>query len=113
MTGKRVYKLIDWPLLQAVIDVIHPVFIRLTNEGFLEKCTQGHSQNGNESFITLVWSLSPKENYNNPLETSLAIDLAVKVKLEIDPVMSRQWKALVRLRVLSGECKCREETKLK
>ena len=50
-----------------------------SNEGFLDRCKQVSTQNLNESFNSLVWILSPKEQYNSPLEALLSISLAAFV----------------------------------
>ena len=106
--GQRKYRPAKWPLTKAIIDVVHPLFIRLTNEGFLDRCKQGSTQNSNKSFNTLVWSLCPKEQYNSPLETSLSISLAVwiynsgmeyttwsllrRANMKMDKNSQRQWQ---------------------
>ena len=71
-TEKKTYKPIKWSLSQAIIDAVHPIFIGLTNEGFIDRCKQGYTQNVTESFNTLIWNLSPKEKCNSSLETLTA-----------------------------------------
>ena len=50
-TGQRPAK---WSLTKAIVYVLNPSFIRLTNEGFLDRYKQGSTQNSNESFNLLV-----------------------------------------------------------
>ena len=64
VTEKRMYKPIKWPLSQAIIDVICPLFNRLASEGLFDSCKQGCTQNRSESFNSLIWSLSLKKKYN-------------------------------------------------
>ena len=50
-TGQRPAK---WSLTKAIVYVLNPSFIRLKNEGFLDRYKQGSTQNSNESFNLLV-----------------------------------------------------------
>lgn len=53
-TDQRTYKPEKWPLTKAIIvDVLHPLFIRLKNQGFLDMCKQGSTQNSNIQFIIM------------------------------------------------------------
>ena len=74
-TGKRMYRPIKWPWSQRKIDIVRPVFIKITNEVFLDRCKQGCNQNTKESFNAFLWSLHPTEKCNSPF--SLAINLTV------------------------------------
>ena len=47
-TGQRTYRPAKWPLTKAIVDVLHPLFIRLTNEGFRDRCKQGSTQNSSK-----------------------------------------------------------------
>lgn len=76
-TGMSTYKPPKNPLSEAIIDVIKPIFNRLASVAFLENCKTCSNQNANESFNSVVWGLSPKESFNSPTETSLAVNLAV------------------------------------
>ena len=44
----------NWLLIKAIVDVLNSLFIRLTNEGFMDRSKQGGTQNVNESFNSLV-----------------------------------------------------------
>ena len=59
-TGQGTYNLAKWPLTKVIVDVLNPLFIRSTNEDFLDRCKQESNQNSNKSFNSLVWSLSLK-----------------------------------------------------
>ena len=37
LTGQRTYKPAKWPLTKVIVDVLHPLFIWITNEGFLDR----------------------------------------------------------------------------
>ena len=128
-TGQRTYRPAKWALTKAIVDVLHPLFIQLTNECFLDSCKQGSTQNSNESFNSLVWSLSPKEQYNSPLETSLSISLAVCIynsgmeytisslvkwaNTEVDKNSQRHCQLTDKGRLYLGNYKNREDIKLK
>ena len=109
--------------------ILHPLFIQLTNEGFFDRYKQGSSQNSNESFNSLDWSLSPKEQYNSPLETPLSISLAVCIynsgmeytistllkweNMEVDKNSQRQWQLIDEERLYVGNYKNRERYQIK
>ena len=128
-TGQRTYRPAKWPLTKAIVNVLHPLFIRLTNEGFRDGCKKGSTQNSSKSFNSLVWSRSPKEQYNSPLETSLSISLAVciynsgmeytissllkRANMEVDKNSQRQWQLIDEERLCVGNYKNREDIKLK
>ncbi len=39
---------------------IRPIYEDLSRDDLLERCLDGHTQNANESFNTIVWRLAPK-----------------------------------------------------
>ena len=51
------------------------LFDRLGSATCLAACKQNSTQNINESYRSVVWSLAPKESYIPTLETRLAIEL--------------------------------------
>ena len=77
VAGLNTYIPTKAPLPHAIFDAVKPVFTRLPSVPFLEQCKNCSNQNANESFNNVVWSLSPKETFNSPMETSLVINLAV------------------------------------
>lgn len=48
----------------------------LANITLLEHCQMCITQNANESFNSLTWSLAPKEVFNSPNEIMLALEMA-------------------------------------
>lgn len=65
------------PIPPAVVEVIQPVFDKLSSKSFLAGCEQCLSQNRNESLHHVTWALAPKEQYVSPQETYLAVCLSV------------------------------------
>ena len=60
-----------------IIQAIRPVFDRLANKELIEACSRGLTQNANESFHHLVWSLVPKGLPASANEVNMGSKLAV------------------------------------
>ena len=58
---------------------IKPLFDRLSNKELISSCSMGITQNANESFHHVVWSLAPKESFCSAAEFRLAVDIAVLI----------------------------------
>lgn len=56
--GTNTHKPIKSPFSAAIVDSFYE---KLADVNFLEKCRECRNQNANESFNSLIWSLSPKE----------------------------------------------------
>ena len=124
-TALTQHKPTKWPFTPPIINTISPVFKRLAGITFLEKCKQCTDQNANESFNSMVWSLSPKEQYNSPMETSLALNIAVciynsgmeyamvklfeKSNLDFKYSMLQQWRMIDKERVQRSDYSVRED----
>lgn len=48
------------PLREEVIAKIMPIFQRLASDNLLQKCSQGETQNRNESLHSMIWGRCPK-----------------------------------------------------
>ena len=75
-TGQNSHKAIKDPLPKAVMDVMQPLFSRLGSVEFLSACKHCRTQNVNESYHNVVWSMAPKSCYVSSAETKLAFELA-------------------------------------
>lgn len=75
--GTREHQSIKDPLPPAVVEVAQEVFTKLGSESFLAGCERCLSQNRNESLHHVAWGMAPKEQYNSPQETYLAVCLSV------------------------------------
>ena len=76
-TGEFTHRPIKNPLRPAVREVMVPIFKKLSKQSFLESCKECYTQNANESFNKILWSLCPKEQFNSTYEVSLSVNLAV------------------------------------
>lgn len=99
----------------------------MADVAFLENCKECRNQNPNESFNSLVWSLSPKEQFTSALETSLAVNIAVclynsgleytlinlfeKSAISISPLMLTQWRNIDITRITKGDYAIRDDRK--
>ena len=48
---------------EAVFEVVKPIYIRLAGKDLLQRCSLGATQNQNECFNGIVWSMCPKEQF--------------------------------------------------
>ena len=85
------------------------------------------TQNSNESFNSLIWSMARKDKHNSPIQTHLALNLAVsiyndgflrtmesilrRVGITATQNMRRSFKGIDKTRVKNSELKCQEKTK--
>ena len=63
-------------LPQAVVEVLKPLYVRLTETALLQRCSRGATQNANESFNGSLWRLCPKETFCGPATVETATFLA-------------------------------------
>ena len=63
------------PLPASVVQALKPVYQRLGDPQLLRRCLAGKTQNSNESFHSVLWSMCPKEKWSNlrTVDTALAI----------------------------------------
>ena len=129
VTGQTTYKPVKWPFSKAVLDALKPLFERLASVEFLEGCRDCKTQNPNEALNHIIWSYAPKEQYISPMETSLAINLAVcmfnngmeetftnvfqAADIEISETMQNQWTLIDHKRIKQSDYVAREDRKLK
>lgn len=67
----------DHHLDPIFLDLLRPIFDRLSESHLLERCIGGYSQNQNESFNSLIWKRCPKHTWRGPLLIKLAVNLSV------------------------------------
>lgn len=60
-----------------VYQAIKPVYEELSSDELLTRCLGGFTQNSNESFNALVWSMAPKTVSSGKTVLDIAVDLAV------------------------------------
>ena len=127
VNGTNSYKYAKYPIADSIATVVTPIFDRFAEEAFLEGCKNVSNQNANESFNNVLQSFSPKEQFNSPLTTSLAIGLAIcvynsglqftvtnllkKCDLEFNNKSLDQWYKMYKERNVQGDYAAREERK--
>jgi hypothetical protein len=65
-TGQHQYLPPKHPLAPAVVTVLKPVFDDLSRSTLLAGCVNCYTQNQNESFHHLLWSILPKDQFHSP-----------------------------------------------
>jgi len=60
-----------------VFKAIKPVYEELSRDDLLSRCLGGFTQNSNESFNSLVWSMAPKSSSSGKSVLDIAVNLAV------------------------------------
>lgn len=127
--GTNNHKPIKDPLPPAVVKVIKPLFDRLGDEKFLAGCENCSTQNANESLHHVIWSLAPKEQFNSPQESNLAVNLGTLIfndgmnvtysklmpmaGLSTTTQMAKSWEAIDLQRISGADYKERPEVKVR
>ena len=62
----------DYHLDPVFLELLEPVFKRLSEQSLLRRCLPGFSQNSNESINSLVWMRAPKHKYHGPQRVEMA-----------------------------------------
>ena len=65
------------PIPPAVFDVMKPIYVRLTDRPLLERCLRGATQNINEAFNNMIWSMCPKVSFCSVETLQTAVHLAI------------------------------------
>lgn len=65
------------PIPEAIVQLIKPIYARLSSRSLLEKCIGEYTQNANECLHSLVWKFCPKELFQGRIGVELACALAV------------------------------------
>lgn len=61
----------------TVFNAIKPAYEELSRDDLLNRCLGGYTQNNNESFNSVVWSIAPKTSSSGKLIVDIAADIAV------------------------------------
>lgn len=65
------------PLSNEVYEAIKPIYEDLSKDDLLKRCLGGYTQNSNESFNALLWSMAPKTVSSGYKVLTVCSDLAV------------------------------------
>ncbi|KAL8591514.1 hypothetical protein ACOMHN_000529 [Nucella lapillus] len=68
----------DHPLPADIGEAIKPIYQRLGDPQLLHRCLAGKTQNSNESFHSLLWSICPKERWASLRTVDTALGIAVQ-----------------------------------
>lgn len=60
-----------------VFDAIKPIYEELSRDDLLNRCLGGFTQNSNESFNSVVWSMAPKSSSSGKVVLDTAANMAV------------------------------------
>ncbi|GFT30788.1 uncharacterized protein TNCV_759611 [Trichonephila clavipes] len=73
----KLYKHRTAGLPNAVLNTVKTTYMDLCDQSLLEKCLHGKTQNANESFNGVLWSIIPKETFVELLTLQFGAFLAV------------------------------------
>lgn len=83
-----------------VMQLVKPIYQRLTDEDMLAKCLHGKTQNCNESLHSLIWKRCPKTTYAGPDVVKLAVyDAIIYFNSGAEP----QLEVLKRMNMVPGQ----------
>lgn len=63
----------------SIIKIIKPTYMSLCDASLLSKCLHGKTQNSNESFNNVIWTILPKETFVEMQTMMLGVKLAVLI----------------------------------
>ena len=66
------------PLPPGVAQVLKPIYERPGDPQFLCRCLAGKTQNSNDSFHSLLWSICPKDRWSNLHTADTALAIAIQ-----------------------------------
>ncbi|KAH7938050.1 hypothetical protein HPB49_019528 [Dermacentor silvarum] len=96
-TPKREYN-----LPQAVSNALHPVYERLFDKKLLQRCRRARTQNANEAFHSVIWSLAQKDKNASLFTVEAAVaDAVTRFNL------GNQESSSLKLRELQQEQTCK------
>ncbi|KYN15053.1 hypothetical protein ALC57_12742 [Trachymyrmex cornetzi] len=65
------------PMHEDVFKAIKPIYEELSSDDLLSRCLGGYTQNTNESFNSVVWSIAPKAVLSGKTVLDIATDIAI------------------------------------
>jgi len=64
------------PMSTEIFNAIQKIYQDLTTEDLLSRCLGGYTQNSNESFNSIVWTIAPKSISSGKKILDIAVDIA-------------------------------------
>ena len=86
------------PLPSGVDQALKPIYERRGDPQLLRRCLAGKAQNSNESFRSLLGSISPKERWSN----LCTVDTALAIAIRFDKGASALMNVLLELELVAG-----------
>lgn len=77
ITGDEINHEHDPAMSNEVFEGIKPIYKELSSDELLTRCLGGFTQNSNESFNAMVWSMAPKAVSSGKIVLDIAVGLAV------------------------------------
>ncbi|GFX74431.1 uncharacterized protein TNCV_3213181 [Trichonephila clavipes] len=114
-------------LSNSVIKVINPTYLALCDKEFLKNCLHGKTQNNNESFNNVLWSVLPKEIFVHKKTLFLGSYMAVilyksgylgmlpvfnYLGIGIDPTTLKNYMEIETEKIQKSKCQSLPSTKL-
>lgn len=114
-------------LPDSVIKAIKPTYLELCDQDLLKKCLHGMTQNNNESFNNVLWSILPKETFVQQKTLELGAHIAVLLfnsgylgllpvfnflEISIDPLMLQNYVGIDKDRIRKSRRQSLPATKL-
>lgn len=84
---------------KAIMEEIKPIFVDLSMPNLLRKCLMGKTQNSNESFNSVLWSLCPKKGFAGKDVVAIA---AYEASLVFNEGNNAKSKVLHHLNIFPG-----------
>ena len=126
--GTSLHVPIKNPIPTEAAECLTSLFKKLGSADFLKGCERVATQNRNESFNSLVWTMARKEVHNSSSETALAINLAVGIyndgffmtmkslfgmaKIPVNEEMMTFWRSIDEERIRYGNYHSSEKEKI-
>ncbi|GBM33636.1 hypothetical protein AVEN_274298-1 [Araneus ventricosus] len=64
-------------LPKSILNIIKPAYMKLCDQKLLEKCLHGKTQNANENFNNVLWTILPKNTFAELQTLRLGSSIAV------------------------------------
>lgn len=72
-------KFVRTPLNEEVVKQIIPVYVRLSNNELLKRCSEGKTQNANESLHGVIWTKCPKTVFTAKRKVEAAVGEGISI----------------------------------
>ncbi|KAG5327210.1 MOS1T transposase, partial [Pseudoatta argentina] len=67
----------EYAMKDEVFKAVKPIYEELSSDDLLSRCLDGYTQNNNESFNSVLWSIAPKGVHSSKAIVDIAANIAV------------------------------------